>query len=71
MTFITDNPAIVTSLIAAVLAVGAAFGLNLTQAQSEAILALAGAILALGVVAHKTTVPKTPSTYAKPKSFQR
>lgn len=67
---ITDNPTIVPTILAAVLALATAFGLNLTQEQSAAILGLAAAIVALGVVMHKTTVPKTPSVEAKSASIQ-
>jgi uncharacterized protein (DUF697 family) len=70
-TLITDNPTIVPTIVAALLALGAAFGLNLTQEQSAAILGLFTAIVALGVVMHKTTVPKTPSDVATSASIQQ
>jgi hypothetical protein len=68
--FITDNPALVTGLVSALLTLAVALGLPLSQDQKDAILTLAAAIVALAVVAHKTTVPKTPSAEATSASIQ-
>jgi len=67
---ISDNPALVTGLVSAALTLAVAFGLPLSQDQKDAILTLAAAVVALAVVAHKTTVPKTPSAEAAPASIQ-
>lgn len=67
--FITDNPALVTGLIRAVIALAVTFGLRLTAEQTGLIITIVG--LLLSVITVKTTVPKTPSADAAPASIQK
>jgi len=68
---ITDNPAIWTGLVGAVIVLLTAFGINVTPDQEKAILGFVAAVLAgLALLTHKVTVPKSPSTEATTKSLQ-
>lgn len=66
--FITNNPALVTGLLRACLALAVTFGLRLTAEQTGLIITIIGALLSFVTI--KNTVPKTPTTEAKDASFQ-
>jgi hypothetical protein len=51
------EPVILTSLLKAILICAVAFGAPLTTSQTEALLGVAGAVLALGAVARQLVVP--------------
>jgi hypothetical protein len=53
-----EEPAMVFSLISAGLAVGAAFGLDITEEQRNAILGLAAVIVGGGVATRRVVVPE-------------
>ncbi len=68
---ITDNSAAVIGFLRALLILVTAFWPNLfTVDQSNAIIALAVASLALSAITVKTTVPKAPSVDAAPGAIQ-
>lgn len=56
-TLFLKEPVLFTSLLKAVLICAVAFGAPLTTSQTEALLGVAGAVLALGGVARALVVP--------------
>lgn len=57
MKLIFKEPTLLISLLKAALVAGVAFGLPLTTGQTEALLAVAGAVLALGAVNRQVVTP--------------
>lgn len=57
MKLILREPTIIIALVKALLVAGVAFGLPLSTGQTEALLAVAGAVLALGAVNRQVVTP--------------
>lgn len=73
---ITDNAALFIGLLRAVFIFAVAWGVNVSQAQQDASVALLAALLPVVSIAFTfwtvhTTVPKTPSADATAKSIQQ
>lgn len=57
MNLIRREPTLLLTLLKALLVAGVAFGLPLSDGQTEALLAVAGAVLALGAVNRQVVTP--------------